>query len=329
MTYLLKPESGDVVDINTRQQKRFIKMLEDGRIDDAYEYLKWIKDRLYNPELAYPQCVFFEWKTDETTSVFELSTDEDFSDPVKMICKKNRCEVGNLYNGQKYYWRVNGCEPRMFETSDGKYRFMKVGGMYNIRDLGGHGIKQGLLYRGTELDIEYFITEDGIKTFLDELKIKSEIDVRWEHVGKFKHSVASENVAIAQFPFRPYTAIFDDRYKESARQFMEYLSDESNYPMYIHCMVGADRTAMVIFMIKAIAGESEKDMLIDYDLTSLSCVAPVKGFRRHDRNEIIRWLPKMAEYAPDKSLREQMIEYLRSCGVTDECMDKIRAIIKA
>jgi hypothetical protein len=49
-----------------------------------------------------------------------------------------------------------------------------------VRDVGGINIKEGLVYRGCEINHEYRLTEEGKAIFKDQLGIRTEINLRKE-----------------------------------------------------------------------------------------------------------------------------------------------------
>ena len=329
MTNLKKPENGTVIDTNTRDQNRFIGALEEGRHKDAFDYLTWLKNMYYNIELTIPLPVRFEWESDEVNSVLEISADGTFEDAVvKSVCG-NSCDVFNLLSGKRYYWRVNGGEPFVFSTSDNNYSFVKIDGAINVRDVGGIGIKKGLIYRGSELNGTYKITADGKCTICDELKIKTDLDLRAEWKGNMTESPAGGDVNLKQLPYRPYDEIFEEEHRRGICRIMEVFADEQNYPIYFHCMGGADRTGMIAYYLRARAGESDLEMHIDYELTSLCEYVPVTNFRSIERDFVVNWLSMLNEYAPGQPLKDKLVAFLLSCGVTENCIEKIRGIITA
>ena len=54
------------------------------------------------------------------------------------------------------------------------------------------------------------------------------------------------------------------------RKIFSYLADRNNYPFYIHCSAGADRTGTLCALINGVLGVSEDDLIRDYELTSFS-----------------------------------------------------------
>ncbi len=117
---------------------------------------------------------------------------------------------------------------------------------------------------------------------------------------------------------------------------MRFLSDENNYPMYIHCLGGADRTGMIAFFLRALAGESEDIIHLDYELTGLSNYtgglgegAATDGFRSRNSEYYQDMLENLNKYAPSESLSEKVRGFLLDCGVSEECLEKILTVIKA
>jgi len=114
----------------------------------------------------------------------------------------------------------------------------------NVRDIGGYKIKQGLIYRGSDLSTNYKITESGRDMFVNKLKIKTEVELRGERGDVGKSDVDSK-VLFKYLPYRPYMEIFEEKHRQGICDIMNFLSDEKNYPMYIHCLGGADRTGIL------------------------------------------------------------------------------------
>lgn len=160
----------------------------------------------------------------------------------------------------------------------------KVG---NIRDLGGWKtldggeIVYGRLYRGAELyrekdgDVLISISEKGIKTFVNELKIDVELDF-----GDVSESSPLEKSGVEfihgnQYAIQAYakgleTETLRNRYACCIRLIIEKLSEGKN--VYFHCNAGADRTGTLAFIIEALLGVSDSDLSKDYELTSFSCL---------------------------------------------------------
>lgn len=115
---------------------------------------------------------------------------------------------------------------------------------------------------------------------------------------------------------------------------MEFLSDESVYPVYIHCRGGADRTGMIALYLRALAGDSDDEINTDYELTALSTYAlggaeGADGFRSRNAEYYVNFLNKLNEYGEGKPLSVTVRRFLISAGVSPKTLDKIVSIIKA
>ena len=330
MAKLIFPQNGYVFDTHTQIQNEFIGIIEREGIDKALQWLRPLKD---GSEYTYPESLTFVWEDASEEAVFELSKKEDFTDAAVVKTQKNSCTLTNLEIGTKYYWRVDGGQSNWFETKDNLFRFIRVDGLLNVRDVGGIALRQGMLYRGSELNGHFTITEAGKNTFINELKIKTELDLRKPWLGLIDVCPAGEEVALVQLPYRPYKEVVFDEHKQGICRIMEFLSDETVYPVYMHCMGGADRTGMIAFYLRALAGEDIDSIHLDYEITGLSSYAlgaaeGADGFRSRYADYYVEFLDIMASYAPGKPIAEQVKAFLLSCGVTEATIEKIMTILK-
>lgn len=311
--------------LHTKIQDTFIKKVRQSGIDEA---LEWLGNCKNTQNESWPAPVKLQWDTESGDAVLEISEYMDFHNA--QICKTQggSCEVNNLKIGQKYYWRVNKGEVFCFETADTFPRFIRIDGITNVRDLGGLRIKQGLVYRGSALnedpgsDDGHAITSEGRYTFCEELGIKTDLDLRLEYLEKLKESPAGAGVQFIQIPYRPYKEVFEPQYKDAVCKIMNVFANEANYPIYFHCAGGADRTGMVAMYLRAIAGEADADIHLDYELTSLA------GAKRcRTAGYYTEMLTMLEAYAPGETFSEQLIRFLDSCGVTEDCRQKIKTIL--
>ena len=240
-------------------------------------------------------------------------------------------DVYNLLPSTTYYWKVAGdrfdmSDTSVFKTEDLSVRLIYAEGTSNIRDLGGWNadgsfVNYGKIYRGNQLNGygnwgNNKLTENGLKTFKDDLKIKTEIDLRTQDKDDANQTV---NFVDASLPYYKYTigqytdilepsvwnalphdgntpvdsmenkndarrlsyatgnAVRNENaMRRSLKSIFEVLADERNYPVYIHCNAGADRTGTVAFLINGLLGVSEADLIRDYELTSFSKVSGLR-----------------------------------------------------
>ena len=328
---LLSPSNRSVIDTYTDLQREFIGKIGEAGIDSALEWLLPIKD---GREISYPREVEFLWEGGDGPYTLSLSLSEDMTDALSFTTDKASFSLGNLLVGVTYFWRVNDSEISSFTTREGFVRFLKIDGLPNVRDIGGLGIKQGILFRGGELERCYKITDEGKHTFACELGIRTELDLRADMIGRITECAAGDSVRLVQLPYRPYDEVFEDQHRKGIVKIMEFLSDEGNYPVYFHCLGGADRTGMIALYLRALAGEDDNTIHTDYELTSLSAYAmgiaegaSAQGFRSRRSEYYSDFIKELMTYSQDGTLSSAVEGFLLDCGVNKDTLYKIRKII--
>lgn len=307
-------------------------------------------------EISQPYPLTLDW-TDWAKSlqnpadfVIVLTEQTDTSESRRFETTGTTLEITNLKLNTAYTWTVTAKtssgevtgDKSTFQTVDTIIRNLSVDGVANVRDLGGYHtidgktIRQGMLIRCGRLnksrtqEVMLDITDSGIKTMLDELHIRTEIDLRRTdngEVGGIQSSVLGDAVHYYSVPMENapsenngdallYNA-------EMLRYLFEILSDESNYPIIFHCDIGTDRTGMVALLINGMLGVDEEDLGHDYVFSNL---AKIGGFRSYDR-----WIeqPYMKHILnqPGETLQEKIIASLLEIGVTEDQMNAIRQIM--
>ena len=207
MTKLISPADGASVEILTEVQRKFLTEREHtydgGKIDWAH------LSRVSDQDDTQPPRQSFFWETEEEESVLELSDDPDFKVVRTFRTAQKNAELHNFKAGQKYYWRVNGCEPFCFTTEADTPRWIDAEGLTNVRDAGGwrtksgRRIRQGMLYRGSEMDIHHTITDQGVETMRSLLGIRTDLDLRGEASG-YVQSPLGPDIAYICVPVAAY-----------------------------------------------------------------------------------------------------------------------------
>ena len=319
------------VNIHTELQDGFLRRIEEKGIDTALEWLMPQKD---GSELTRPEPLRLEWSGEiKAPYTLEIWEEGEPSEALRVTTDDHFFDLTNLKIGQGYFWRVNGGETCRFETEDNKFRFIDVGGALNVRDLGGINIKQGLLFRGSEIDKEYVLTEKGRDALCNGLKIRTQVDLRKESERSEGMSCIGEGVRYKPLPYRPYLEMFMDEHRRGLCNIMEFFADESNYPIYFHCLGGADRTGMISLIVRALMGESDEDIFTDYELTSLSSYAyghaegvRALGFRSRNSDYFREFVERLGTFGKD-TLAQNAEAFVLECGVPPEVVEMIRSIL--
>jgi protein tyrosine/serine phosphatase len=271
------------------------------------------------------------------TAKFVVADNAEFSNPyvVQTNAGVTEVDIYNLKTDTQYYYRIellftNGSTANVggsFHTAAGP-RLIMVDGVRNIRDVGGWittdglTVKEGLLYRGRELDgavrSDYAITAQGVHTMLTQLGIKTDLDLRQPTDNKYGTDALGQSVKHVYYSAPMYANIFNGAENgEKIRQIFSDLADPSIYPAYLHCTHGVDRTGTVCYLLGALLGVDADSLLMDYQMSILA-----HGELGNYVDEFIAAVDQL----PGATLREKVEGYLLSIGVTSEEIASIRQI---
>ena len=321
-------------------------------IQNAWEYLQagaGANVRHYLISVDNPnQAIKVKWSVEGgnvATYKVEYATKADYSDAIVEICDGNTnfVELYNLYKATTYYVRVTAqnekggtlaMEEGTFTTTDIGPRVMLIPEIHNVRDVGGYKTldgkttKQGLIYRGGTLrpaDVyKSNLTDEGAKYMSEVMGIKTEIDFRGsKEAGDITESVIP-GAKLTYATLSGYADAFTG--PEGYRQTFEILADKDNYPIYYHCTGGADRTGTVTFLLNALLGVSETELIQDYEFTTFSHYNERNSQQGVYANYFKDFRAGLEAFAGD-TLQERVESYLLSIGVTQSQIDNIKAIM--
>ena len=338
---LFGPENNAQVDLLNEPERKYINAMHNEEKNMA-EYFRYrvntlggdtvkIKDYLTSYSRGKNKKVQLSFDTEGYARghdfYYHLATKEDFSDEVKYLTKDYKFDVHSLKINTKYYWKVSDSqnlatsEVKTFTTMDG-YRGMDAGKVDNVRDLGGRPvkgnkrIKQGLVYRGSELNKEEY-TASGTKhkfnlddpakdTLSNIMHVDTEIDLRGDtEAGDITKSNLDSISHYNRQAIGGYGGLINSS-SQSAKVksiFQEFLNASEDHSVYFHCMGGADRTGTIAFLLGGLLGMSYTDLVIDFELTSFSY-----NLREHDN---------VGEYSDFPSLIEALKTYYGSEAYPD------------
>ena len=160
------------------------------------------------------------------------------------------------------------------------HRLISLPDLGNVRDVGGRknqngvSIKQNMIIRGSELDglVEnrYFLREEYIEYAREEFGFKTDMDLRQEVFGYPEYaSRLGEDVNHVFFSAPSYASVLSEFSWPLVKKIFSFLADGSNYPIYMHCSHGADRTGTMIYLLDGILGMSEEEMKMEFILSDL------------------------------------------------------------
>lgn len=259
----------------------------------------------------------------------------DLSDAKQIKTNNTKAYLKNLFVNETYYYKVSadGKDSQVASFTTGDYpRWIDARPMFNVRDMGGYmtssgqRIKQGLVYRGGEINSKtgwygsQRYTDDTGKTDARDGHIVSqtdaskkafredmgminglEIDLRsGSETNGYPSSSDKCNFAVngdIDYKLIPISSYYSGMQKNTKeiKQLFEAFAQADQHPVYYHCYGGADRTGVVGFMLGAVLGMSYTDLVIDFELTSYSS-NPSRNYRGHLRNGPWNDWPGLVDY---------------------------------
>jgi len=278
--------------------------------------------------------------------------------------------LANLEIGRDYYWRVStvglckwwdcgvrhGCADSKrrtvsdiahFRTDPTAPRWIVVEGrVANIRDLGGRvgaggrRVRQGMIYRGQGLNDNSAngetpgrnrLTVEDVKYLTKDLGIRTELDLRTDGETAFMtESPLGPSVKYIHRTSYCFEWAFFDQNKKTMADNFRVFCDPENYPIYFHCIGGADRTGTLAYMLNGILGVDKQGLETDWESTFYPLLPDIAPGYEGDRNwrRIQHIDAGLAKYGNDKStLQERIVLYLKDCGVTKDEIDAFSMIM--
>ena len=310
-------------------------------------YTKGVTDK-YNPDFTdcfapTPLTVSWESAEEPLYYTFDISTNEDMSYADSYLTFDSSVTLENLFMGYDYYYQISAkyedklIKSQIFEFST-EYlpRTIKVDdNVSNTRDWGGYytqegkRIKQGIVYRGGELEK---ITEAGKRVMLVDLGIQTDLDVRGDGSSNLGKSPlgSSVNYVETKGPYYvvPYGEGIDKEgeYQEALAREIRVFADAKNFPVYVHCSLGRDRTGTLCFLMQALLGVSETDIYRDYELSLMSRT----GTLDNPKAEYIVGVPftglynYIKRFQPNSTLQRNAEAFMYSIGITEQEIEAIR-----
>ena len=230
----------------------------------------------------------------ETDADELLVTDNSNGGTVKIPVKNGKAEIYNIaptaVGGEAVAVRNGTAVGKVSLFPTGQLRMIKMcGDAFNIRNIGGWKciggtVKYGKIIRGSELDGDNFkvnFTPEDRRLFLDLLKVRCEIDLRSDaETAGVTVPALGEGVCTEHYPIGPYTEMInpDGIYSEMLKCLVKSVISHivAGETVYIHCMLGGDRTGVLCAVLEGILGVSISDIEKDYELTSFSRVREIR-----------------------------------------------------
>lgn len=280
--------------------------------------------------------------------LIECSLDQDFAvieHTQKFSPRQKELEVYNLKTGAHYYYRftlhmTDGdtvSTTGEFDTAASP-RMINLDGACNVRDIGGwktedgKTIKQGLLFRGSEIDggknkghADFCLTSKGVEQ-LRALGIKTDLDLRDESTKVSEYSILGEDVSRSFYNAAQYQSILDGSNAERTRKIFSPLAKPEAYPVYLHCTHGVDRAGSTTLILEALLGMSKEDLIRDYELSAFYYNYAHVNRNTNTGGTILDLIDGLEEGYAGETFADKVEKFLLSIGVTQAEIDSIRNI---
>jgi protein-tyrosine phosphatase len=183
-------------------------------------------------------------------------------------------------------------------------RSVKLGGVYNVRDLGGMAtqdgrtVAQGMLFRASSLHRltdEQAWSEFGATTVFD-LRYQSELDAfplpafidGPVHAPILPQQWQRAQGEMSADPERHLADVYNVMLELGAkpmRDIVDHLAHGEAFPAIFFCMAGKDRTGFVAAVLLSLLGVSDSDIADDFALSGDEVVALVRWLKTRENFE--------------------------------------------
>lgn len=331
---LIKPAQNQMLCLLQEEHRQFWNTEEER---SQLEYKKWKEAKAIveaKKDNCRPAPVTFQWECSKPAKEFILVLSGDGEVRRIRIEKENKVSVDNLRIGTKYIWYVDArledgaierSEGGQFKTDDLPPRWINLPGISNVRDVGGwktadgtKRIRQGMIYRGSHLDIFFTKAAQPNKAVIrDILRIRTDWDLRGikeSAKGMRSYPLEDLNVRLYHYPKKSRTP-------QGLAQEMHFLANNVEFPVYIHCHGGADRTGEIVFILEALLGLKDQDLLTDYEMTSFGCWG-----KRSRHNGLKALLTMLDKYGEAQDPYAKKVEaFLKEGGLSQFDIDTLRS----
>lgn len=267
-----------------------------------------------------PEPVRFNWKNTGSRTI-TVSDPDDGHVVFYGDASDQTTEIYNLIPGKKYLYHVEGdfSWDSTF-TPEGTLRMIRVDGVRNVRDLGGWKadggtIRYGRLYRGAQLDD---ITDNGRST-LSDLQVSADIDLR----GGNSNTLGMDDYYSYSVQYFEISGSSGSLYAEAIRRIVRLLSEDK--AVYFHCMVGADRTGTLAFLMEAMLGVSESDLSKDFELTSFYQTRTRNG--QGNSQFALKKLKSALNSYSGNNIQEKVLSWADQIGLETEVIEQLKSLM--
>ena len=315
---------------------------------------------------------------DEQTILY-LAPDQTFETDVKQYSTDQSAYTFEyLVPSYTYYWKAVSKKTSVefdggvFTVNDDNILFSNYSVIGNMRDMGGwktsesSRIKYNMIYRGRNPDS---LTIKQIEALTEQYGFKTQIDLRCDGDRGIGVNICTGvnyyYTNTTRYYQQAFTSFLDKKagrcvtpdedndrrltYAELYYKIFHVLAKEESYPLYFHCIHGADRTGTLAILIEGLLGVSEDDIIKDYELTSFNSKSgfrhrgisnsddpthPERGtdfvypYKDRDSNSGFQGFLSLIKQSNGATLKEKFATFLKAkIGLEDEVIESIRNLL--
>lgn len=120
-----------------------------------------------------------------------------------------------------------------------------------------------------------------------------------------------------------YKELFTPEGRRNVAENFRVFTKRENFPVYFHCIAGADRTGSLAYILEAVLGVSRQECETDWESTFYPrFVKESDGILGE-----VHFNNGLAAYGKDLPFRRQAELYLKDCGITEEEIETFRSIM--
>lgn len=339
---ITSPQDGQVLEILNDTASAFLEQYtsEDSITSSANYYISGY-------DLYYQKPINITWSVPSGYQyfLFNFADNEDLLSPITYLVNDPEINIEyDFYANTTYFYQIDAyysdhlLKSKVFSfiTKD-TIRTLNIEGISNTRDFGGmrtidgtHRIKQGIVFRGANID--------NIKTpekdyMLNRLGIKTDVDLRRGGEG-----LDSSPLGVTTYKFSTGCAYYTGsetgiagsaEYRASLLGYLKAFTIQENYPIYFHCAVGRDRTGTIGILLDALLGISRLDTIKQFEFSVLSysgsydlAKADVPNWVRNGVNTV-----NYLQNYSSGTLQQNTEAFLLDLGLTQSEINNIKSIM--
>lgn len=168
-----------------------------------------------------------------------------------------------------------------------------------------------------------FVTDAGRRQMLDELGVRTEIDLRTdEETAGMDGSPLGPRCRWAHISSNAYAGMKTRQGREAFAAAFRLFLDPGNYAIDFHCIAGQDRTGTLSFILLALLGVGEEDLYRDWEATAF--------WNRSTHFRHANAFDHLVEFFgtfEGTTLNDRVEAYVKSCGFTEEEIARFRELM--